>query len=125
MPITLDHTIIAARGREASVAFYVETLGLDQPTFWGPFATLALDAGVTLQFYQQTDRPIVPQHYAFRVDDERFDQILGRIQQLGQDYWADPPQQLLNQINTNHGGRGFYVLDPSGHGLEILTASYA
>jgi hypothetical protein len=33
-------------------------------------------------------------------------------------------QQRPRQINANHGGRGVYFLDPSGHFLEALTARY-
>lgn len=39
-------------------------------------------------------------------------------------YTADPQLQLQQQINTNHGGRGFYFFDPAGHGLEVLTRPY-
>jgi hypothetical protein len=29
-----------------------------------------------------------------------------------------------NEINHNDGGRGLYFLDPSGHGMEIITVPY-
>ena len=64
------------------------------------------------------------QHYAFLVDDATFDDILGRVRDRGIHYWADPPMALVNQINTNHGGRGFYFKDPAGHGMEVITRPY-
>ncbi len=37
----------------------------------------------------------------------------------------DHPQTTMpGQINTNHGGRGFYFKDPAGHGMEVITRPY-
>jgi hypothetical protein len=38
---------------------------------------------------------------------------------------VDPRRTLPNQINTNHGGRGFYFFDPAGHGVEVITRPYS
>jgi catechol 2,3-dioxygenase-like lactoylglutathione lyase family enzyme len=65
------------------------------------------------------------QHYAFLVDDDTFDALLERIRARGVTYWADPRGRLVGEINTNHGGRGVYFDDPSGHHLEALTRPYA
>lgn len=35
-----------------------------------------------------------------------------------------PRQAVADTFNTDHGGRGVYFLDPSGHYLEILTRRY-
>jgi 16S rRNA (guanine527-N7)-methyltransferase len=35
--------------------------------------------------------------------------------------WADPAMQLPRQVNTNHGGRGTHVDDPSVHRFEPIT----
>ena len=67
---------------------------------------------------------IHPQHYAFLVAEEEFDQIHRRILDRGISYWADPGRSRAQQINTNDGGRGLYWLDPDGHILEILTVPY-
>lgn len=61
---------------------------------------------VTLHF-GEPDVEFISQHYAFLVDDEKFDVVLARIQSLGVEYWADPFKKLPGQINTNDGGRGF------------------
>jgi hypothetical protein len=65
-----------------------------------------------------------PQHYAFLVSDAEFDQIFGRIQERGLDYWADPYRSRYKEINHNDGGRGVYWDDPDGHALEIITRPY-
>lgn len=40
------------------------------------------------------------------------------------EHWADPQMSRPGEINTEHGGRGVYLRDPSGHFLEFTTASY-
>ena len=74
--------------------------------------------------FSDTDQPITPQHYAFLVTEPEFDEIFGRIQDRGLDYWADPGRNHPGQINRRDGGRGVYWLDPDGHVLEILTRPY-
>ena len=77
-----------------------------------------------IQFAELPVEEIQMQHYVFLVDDDRFDQILGRVQRLGIPYTADPNPSRPQQINTNHGGRGFYFHDPVGHGFDVLTRPY-
>ena len=69
--------------------------------------------------------PVHPQHYAFLVSEQEFDQIWDRIRQRGLTFWADPHHRQRDQINTHHGGRGLYWDDPDGHVLEIITQPYA
>ncbi len=121
MTIAFNHTIIAARNRDESAAFFTSLFGLPEPTLWGPFAIVTLDHGVYVQFAEPDVGEIQMQHYAFLVDDPSFDAIYGRLRDGGIDHWADPQLALPGQINTNHGGRGVYFLDPAGHGMEILT----
>ena len=124
MPVTFNHSILAAHDRHESARFLAETLGLGEPTTWGPFAQVWLDGGVLIQFAEPSVDEIQMQHYAFLVDDERFDEILDRVQERGIPYKADPDPSRPQQINTNHGGRGFYFHDPAGHGFEVLTRPY-
>ncbi len=64
------------------------------------------------------------QHYAFLVAESDFDEILNRITEKGLEYWADPQQKRPGEYNLNHGGRGLYFYDPSGHGMEVITRPY-
>ena len=123
MSITFNHAVIAARDRHACASFFAQLFGLDTPTSWGPFVSVALGEGVHLQFAEVRE-DIQPQHYAFLVDDATFDAIYGRMLAGGLPHWADPQMKLPGQFNANHGGRGVYFLDPSGHGLEIITRPY-
>ena len=90
---------------------------------WGPFTNVLLDAGVLLQFAEPDVEPQF-QHLAFLVDDELFDRILDRLRQRDIAFWADPHARQPGEINHEHGGRGVYFRDPSGHGLEVITRPY-
>jgi catechol 2,3-dioxygenase-like lactoylglutathione lyase family enzyme len=123
MSIKLNHTIVHSRDKGESAAFLVEILGLPAPIPFGPFLTVQMDNEITLDF-DDADREIAPQHYAFLVSEMEFDEILGRIRQRGLPFWADPHHHRANEINTNDRGHGAYFEDPSGHNLEIITRPY-
>ena len=122
MAARLDHTIVAARDALASATFLAEVLGLDPPVRMAHFQAVVTGNGVSLDF-AATDDDIVPQHYAFLVDEDDFDAIFGRVRDRGLPYWAYPQRRRPNEINTDH-GRRVYFPDPAGHYLEILTRSY-
>jgi catechol 2,3-dioxygenase-like lactoylglutathione lyase family enzyme len=122
MSVDLNHTIVFARDRQESAEFLAGILGLTVGAAWGPFLPLATTNGVTLDF--ATAETVAPQHYAFLVPEESFDGVLTRIIDKGLTYWADPMMKQPGQINHNHGGRGVYFLDPSGHGMEVITRPY-
>jgi hypothetical protein len=93
------------------------------PVPFGPFLVVEVDNGVSLDFDDAVDE-IVPQHYAFLVGEDEFDEIFGRIKDRALEYWADPHQSRPGEINTNDGGRGVYWSHPDGHLLEIITRPY-
>jgi catechol 2,3-dioxygenase-like lactoylglutathione lyase family enzyme len=79
--------------------------------------------GASLDFLE-TDEVTLVEHYAFLVSEAEFDEIFGRIQARGLDYWADPANTAPGEINHHDGGRGVYFRDPDGHMLEIITRPY-
>ena len=123
MGVQLNHTIVSVRDKHEAATFVTDLLGLPAYTTFGPFAVVELSNGVSLDFADDHG-DIVPRHYAFLVTDAEFDEIFGRIQDRGLDYWADPGKNRPGQINTNDGGRGVYWEDPNGHFLEIITVPY-
>ena len=123
MPASFNHTIIVSTDREASARFYRELFEIPEAPSWGPFVNVRLADGVLLQFAAPPVE-IQFQHYAFLVDDDLFDRAYARIQERGIEHWADPHLQRAGETNTEHGGRGVYFMDPSGHGLEMLTRPY-
>jgi catechol 2,3-dioxygenase-like lactoylglutathione lyase family enzyme len=119
----LNHTIVSAHDRDAAAQFLVELLGLPAPETFGPFKVVELGNGVSMDFMTVGD-DVTPQHYAFLVSEAEFDEIFGRIEERGLQYWADPHQSQEGQINTHDGGRGVYWSHPDGHLLEIITRPY-
>jgi catechol 2,3-dioxygenase-like lactoylglutathione lyase family enzyme len=123
MPVQLNHTIVHATDQETSARFLTELLGLPEPVRFGPFLVVEVANGVSLD-YLTDPGTITPQHYAFLVTEEEFDQIFGRIQERGLDFWADPHRSQPGEINHHDGGRGVYWNDPDNHALEIITRPY-
>lgn len=123
MTVKLDHTLVHAHDKRAAADFYSTLLGLGKPVPFGPFLGVVTGNAVTLDFFETTDE-FEPQHYAFLVSEDEFDQIFGRIRSRDLAYWADPGQTQKSAINKRDGGRGVYFEDPSGHLLEIITRPY-
>ncbi|OMB93988.1 bleomycin resistance protein [Mycobacterium sp. NS-7484] len=125
MAITFNHTIVAAKDRQASADFFTELFGLPDAQEFGPFLAVTLNHGVSLDYAQAPpDAEIAVQHYAFLVSEDEFDAIYGKIEQRSIQHWADPHGQHPGEINHHDGGRGVYFRDPSGHALEIITRPY-
>lgn len=121
----LNHHIVHARDPEASARFMTEMLGLPAPTHFGPFVVVQAANGVSLDFLGTDDETyLVPNHYAFLVSEDEFDEILGRVRERGLDHWADPGRQQAGEINHHDGGRGVYWPDPDDHLLEAITRPY-
>ena len=119
MAIVLDHTIIPARDKEASARFFAQIFGL---TYDGPvshFAPVRVNETLTLDF--DDAESFEKHHYAFKVSEDEFDAIFGRIQAARISYGSGPRSPDDMQINHRRGGRGVYFRDPNGHLLEILT----
>ncbi|HEX4225943.1 MAG TPA: VOC family protein [Pseudonocardiaceae bacterium] len=123
MPVTFNHTIIASKDRAESARFFRDLFELPEAPSWGPFRNVQLSDGVLLQFAEPPVE-IQMQHYAFMVDDELFDRAYAHLCANGIQHWADPQMKRPNETNTEHGGRGVYFMDPSGHAIEIITRPY-
>ena len=125
MTIHLDHTIVPARDKIASARRLAELLGVPWAEHGpGPFAPVYVNEGLTLDFIE-TDEDFPIYHFCFRVDDDEFDAILGRIRAAGIPYRSSVRGPVDRVINTDYGGRLFYWNDPEGHQWELLTVSYA
>jgi catechol 2,3-dioxygenase-like lactoylglutathione lyase family enzyme len=120
MAVHLDHTIVNSTDAGTSATFLAEMLGLPAPKPDGPFMAVQSDNGVSFDF-ATTDRAIVPQHYAFLVDNDTWDAGYARVIERGLSYWADPHRHRPGEISHEGGGRRIYFEDPDGHLLEIFT----
>jgi hypothetical protein len=78
--------------------------------------------GLTLDFIE-TDEEFPVYHFCFRVEQEEFNSIMGRIQAAGIKYRSTVRGPDDMQINTQLGN--VYWNEPEGHQWEMLTISYA
>ena len=122
MTIQLDHTIVPARDKAASAAFFAGIFGLTVTPGHGYFTQVRVNDALTLDF---SDDPEIGggfgHHYAFHVSDAEFDAIFGRVKTKEIPYGSGPDSHTNGRIYHRRGGRGFYFEDPSGHLLEVMT----
>lgn len=125
MSIELDHAIVPAHDRDASAQRLAQLLGVPcGPAALGPFYAVYVNEGLTLDFIQ-TEDAVEVYHFCFRVDEQRFDQILERIRAAGIAFRSNVRGPMDGQVNSEYGGRMVYWNEPEGHQWEILTKSYA
>ncbi len=122
MEITLNHTIIPSKNNVESARFYERIFGFHFVKEWSHFAVVQVNSTLTLDFDTQKSFSLL--HYAFKVSDEQFDEILERIKNEGISFGSGPRSRDNGQFNTDYDGRGAYFEDPSGHVLEIITKDY-
>lgn len=125
MTIHLDHTIVPSHEKAASAKMLAELLGVA----WGeaaagPFTAVYVNDGLTLDFID-TDEDFPIYHFCFRVGQDEFDAILGRIEAAGIAYRSAVRGPVDMKISTQFGGNGVYWNVPDGHQWEMLTVSYA
>jgi hypothetical protein len=125
MTVQLDHTIVPSHTRDESAKRLAELLGVPcGPAREGPFFAVYVNDGLTLDFIQTAEEfPIY--HFAFRVGDEEFARILGRIEAAAIPYRSAVAGPFDGKINRHYGGSMVYWNEPDGHQWEILTVSYA
>ncbi|GAA3814731.1 VOC family protein [Nocardioides panacisoli] len=123
MSVQLNHTIVHASDRDRTATFLTEVLGLPPAPVYGPFRVVEVANGVSLDVMADSGT-IAPQHYAFLVGEDEFDEIHARIVARDLPFWADPFHREPGRVNTNDGGRGLYWDAPDGHVLEIITVPY-
>lgn len=123
MTAHFNHTIIAATDASETARFYLDLLEAEEAPSWGPFTNIQIADGVLLQF-AAVPIEFPPQHYAYLLDDAHFDRAYAKITDGRIEHWADPQRSRPGEVNSEHGGRGVYLLDPSGHYLELITRPY-
>ena len=125
MPIHLDHLLIPVRDRVASARQLAALIGVPwAETGVGPFSPVYVNDGLTLDF-DQADSAYPVQHYCFRVNEQEFDAILGRISAAGIKYRSSVRGPADMKVNTEYGGSMVDWNEPDGHQWEILPVSYA
>ena len=125
MAIHLDHLMVPSRNKIASAKLLAELLGVPwAESGAGPFVAVYVNDGLTFDFDEWgSDSPHI--HYCFRVGDDDFNAILGRIKAAGIPYRSSVHGPTDYRIDTEHGGRIVYWNEPDAHQWELLTVSYA
>jgi catechol 2,3-dioxygenase-like lactoylglutathione lyase family enzyme len=122
MGIVLNHMIIPATDKVASAEFLARLLGMSAGPAAGPFIPVRINKDLTMDFDDR--HGVQPGHYAFLVDDDTFDVLLGYLgDSPAIDYGSGPVAGWDRRINRIGGGRGVYVRDPDGHSYEVFTAA--
>jgi catechol 2,3-dioxygenase-like lactoylglutathione lyase family enzyme len=119
MTITLNHTIVPARDRQASAEFFARIFGLQADEKHGHFAPVRVNDTLTLLFDE--DSSFESHHLAFHVSDAEFDQIFQRVRDAKLAYGSAPWSIDDGKLNDWNGGHGVYFKDPNGHVLELMT----
>jgi len=122
MEITLNHTIVPSYNNVESAKFYERVFGFEFVKEWGQFAVVRVNTTLVLDFAIKEN--FSTNHYAFKVSDHQFDEILGKITMDHIHFGSGPSSVDDGEINNNDGGRGLYFEDPNGHVLEIITKDY-
>ena len=122
MAITLNHTIIPTHDKERTARFYTRIFGFEYIGAFASFIVVRVNETLCLDFAVR--EKFESHHYAFKVNDEEFDQIFERIKTENITYGSGPSNPENMEINHNYGGRGVYFRDENGHLLEMLTADH-
>jgi catechol 2,3-dioxygenase-like lactoylglutathione lyase family enzyme len=125
MPVHLDHLIIPSNDRVRAARLLARLLDVpcSEQGQVGPFSPVYVNDALTLDF-DQWDEPVPKLHYCFRVHQEQFDAILGRIKAEGIAYRSTPHGPDDHIVNPAFGGSIVYWSEPDGHVWELLTVSY-
>jgi catechol 2,3-dioxygenase-like lactoylglutathione lyase family enzyme len=117
----LNHTIVPAYDKEAAASFFAKVFGLTYEGLSGHFAPVRVNDSLTMDFDDTRTEKIDSHHYAFKVTDREFDDILSRLQVDCILYGSGPFSRTDMRLNNMSGGRSLYFTDINGHSLEILT----
>ena len=97
MSITLNHTIVPSRDKEAGARFFARVFGLDYAGLFGHFAQVRVNGDLALDWDNRDG--FESHHYAFVVNDQEFDDIFGRLKAEGVAYGSGPTSPSDGQIN--------------------------
>lgn len=122
MEITLNHTIVPSHDKVESAKFYTRIFGFKYIGEFARFIVVRVNKTFCLDF--ANSEKFEPHHYAFKVSEQEFDKIFGRLNMESIKHGSGPYSTENMRINHDNDGRGVYFRDTNGHLLEILTTDY-
>ena len=88
MSITLNHTIVPTKDKDAAARFFAGIFGLNYDRPISHKAPVHVNEELTLDF--DSADSFEAHHYAFHVSDDEFDAIFQRVQEAGIPWGSDP-----------------------------------
>jgi catechol 2,3-dioxygenase-like lactoylglutathione lyase family enzyme len=127
----LNHLLVPCRDKVKSADYFARLMGLPILPV-GHFAPVKITDGLALDFAEIDDVSLwvdekshfARQHYAFKVSEDEFEAIFGRVKAEGLRYGSGPgPDHLYDmQVDQSRGGHRVYFDELNGHSIEIFTA---
>jgi catechol 2,3-dioxygenase-like lactoylglutathione lyase family enzyme len=117
----LDHIVLVTPDAERLIAWYRELLGLEPERLeqWRrgevPFASLRVDETTIIDVLTGERSGCNVDHMAFVVDVDA-----AALAALAEEHGVDGPRELFGAQGQ---GRGVYLRDPDGNGVELRTYS--
>ena len=126
MDVRLDHLIVPVNDLGDTLAFYRDVLGFRADGMHGPFTVVRVSADLILLFAQFATPGGF--HMAFSFGPDRFDRIVSDIRANAVPYGdrfdrADNGAGPAPQPGATGEEPGIYLLDPSGHLIELRRSS--
>ena len=119
--IRIDHVGIPARNAKSSAHWLAQILGAPEPTPDGAdddMFRIDVGDGAFVLFNPAEKVDLV--HMAFRLDRERFDEVVGRLRAGGVAFGNDPEDANNGRTDDPLGGAGrAYFVDENGHLFEV------
>lgn len=119
--LRLDHIGIAAHDARSSARTLAHILGAGEPLVDGAdedMYRIELEHGAFLLF--NPAKVVHPEHIAFRVDAQRFGEVLTRLRERGLPFGNDPEDPRNGRTDDPLGGAGrVYFADENGHLFEV------
>ncbi len=116
-----DHVGVAARDPQASAFSLAEILGAPTPIADGAdgdMYRIDLDHGAFVLFHAAAQPEVV--HVAFRVQPERFAEVVVRLRRRDLAFGNDPDDPRNGRTDDPLGGAGrVYFVDDNGHLFEV------
>ena len=119
--IQIDHIGMAAHNALTSARDLAAILGTGEPALEGAdddMYRIDLEHGAFLVFNQSTT--VNPEHVAFRVDPDRFAEVVTRLRERGLPFGNDPEDPRNGKTDDPLGGAGrVYFVDENEHLFEV------
>ena len=127
----LNHLLVPCKDKVKSASYFSRLMGLPTGQV-AHFAPVKINESLVLDFAEIDDVSLwdgenghfARQHYAFKVSEDEFTAIFGRVKDEGLRYGSGPgPEKLYDmQVDHRRGGNRVYFDELNGHSIEIFTA---